>query len=85
MRLRGPAETPSGSADSEKGPHRVCDSQQHNQWAFLLNDNCLVHQNYAEFLLDKSADDILRLREVADRFIEQAEVLLLSRRVALEL
>ena len=38
--------------------------------------NCLVHQNYAEFLLDKSADDIRRLCENADLFVVQVEVLL---------
>ena len=40
--------------------------------------NSLVHQNYAEFLLDKSADDIRRLCEEADRFVEQVEALLSS-------
>jgi len=40
--------------------------------------NCLVHQNYAEFLLDKSADDIRQLCESADRFVTQVEVLLAS-------
>jgi hypothetical protein len=38
--------------------------------------NSLVHQNYAEFLLDKSADDIRRLCESADLFVEQVEALL---------
>lgn len=39
--------------------------------------NCLVHQNYAEFLLDKSADDIRQLCEMADRFVAQVEALLI--------
>lgn len=38
--------------------------------------NCLVHQNYAEFLLDKSADDIRQLCESADHFVVQVEALL---------
>jgi hypothetical protein len=38
--------------------------------------NCLVHQNYAEFHLDKSADDIRQLCESADRFVAHVEVLL---------
>ena len=38
--------------------------------------NCLVHQNYAEFFLDKSADDIRQLCENADRFVDQVEALL---------
>jgi hypothetical protein len=38
--------------------------------------NCLVHQNYAEFALDKSADDVRRLCEHADLFVEQVEGLL---------
>jgi hypothetical protein len=38
--------------------------------------NCLVHQNYAEFLLDKSADDVRKLCEQADLFVEQVEGLL---------
>ena len=38
--------------------------------------NSLVHQNYAEFLLDKSADDIRQLCESADRFVAQVELLL---------
>jgi len=37
--------------------------------------NCLVHQNYAEFPLEKSADDIRQLCESADRFVDQVEVL----------
>jgi hypothetical protein len=40
--------------------------------------NCLVHQNYAEFLLDKSADEIRELCEKADKFVAQVEALLSS-------
>jgi HEPN superfamily RiboL-PSP-like protein len=38
--------------------------------------NRLVHENYALFPLDNSADEIRRLCESADLFVEQVEVLL---------
>jgi hypothetical protein len=38
--------------------------------------NCLVHQNYAYFPLEKSADDIRRLCEGADQFVAQVAALL---------
>lgn len=38
--------------------------------------NCMVHQNFAKFPLDKSADDIRNLCELADRFVEHVEDLL---------
>lgn len=40
--------------------------------------NCLVHQNYAEFLLDKSADEVRQLCDNADKFVAQVEALLSS-------
>jgi hypothetical protein len=38
--------------------------------------NCLVHQNYAAFQLDKSADEIRQLCENADLFVAQVESVL---------
>jgi hypothetical protein len=38
--------------------------------------NCMVHQNFAEFPLDQSADDIRTLCELADSFVEYVETLL---------
>jgi hypothetical protein len=40
--------------------------------------NCLVHQNYALFSLEKSADDIRRLCECADEFVAQVESLFVA-------
>jgi hypothetical protein len=38
--------------------------------------NCLVHQNYATYILENSADDIRGLCEEADKFVCNVEKLL---------
>lgn len=38
--------------------------------------NCMVHQNFAEFPLDNSADDVRNLCELADSFVDYVETLL---------
>jgi len=66
---------PTLKADCTKSP---CKEQMDSFLEVGQLRNCLVHQNYAEFSLEKTADEVRQLCENADQFVERVEVLLSS-------